>query len=125
MPLDNYQKNILRNTRSKERTQGIKFISLNTGAGFSSLDAYRQQTWTETDSLFSGAVLFNPYSAKRDTEAGFYKTSDIVIVCSRDNRTTAQSKDVKVEYDSIKFRINRVVDCEDTHEIMIYASRLE
>lgn len=126
MPLNNYQKTILRNVRTDERTLGLKFLSLTTGAGyFSPLDAYRKQTWVETATLFSGAVLIDPYSRKQDTAGGFYKTSDIVIIASRDHRTIATSKDVKVVYDSIKFRVNNVIDCEDTSEIVIRASRLE
>jgi len=125
MPLNQYQKHILQDIRADEQIYGLKFISLTTGAGYSALDAYKKQTWVETDTYFSGAVLFNPFSAKRDAEAGFYKTSEIVIIASRDHKTIAQSKDVKVQYESIKFRISRVVECEDTEEIVIYASRLE
>lgn len=126
MPLNSYQKHIIRDIRTDERTYGLKFWSLTTGASyFSPLDAYRKQTWTETSTLFSGAVLIDPYSRKQNTEGGFYKVSEIVIIASRDHRTVATSKDVKVEYDSIKFRVNRVVDCEDTNEIVINASRLE
>lgn len=125
MPLNNYQKHILRDFRVEEQIYGLQFITLTTGAGFSALDAYRKQTWVETTSYFSGALLWNPYSNKRDTEGGFTKLSDVVIVASRDNRDKAQSKDAKVVCDGIKFRIGRVIDCEDTHEIVIYASRLE
>lgn len=125
MPLNNYQKHILRDFRVEEQIYGLQFITLTTGSGFSALDAYRKQTWTETTSYFSGALLWNPYSNKRDTEGGFTKLSDVVIVASRDNRDKAQSKDAKVVCDGIKFRIGRIVDCEDTHEIIIYASRLE
>lgn len=126
MPLNAYQKHILRDFREDEQIYGLKFISLGTGSGyFSSFDAYRELTWVEIETIFSGAILFNPYSKKQDTAGGFYKTSDLVIVASRDHRTIAQSKDVKISYDSIKFRISKIVDCEDTNEIVIYATRLE
>ena len=125
MPLNQYQKHILRDFREDEQIYGLKFLTLTTGAGYSSFDAYRKQTWVESPMLFSGAVLISPYSKKQSTEGGFYKTSDIVIVASRAYRTTAQSKDVKVEYDTIKFRVDSVTDCEDTNEIVIHASRLE
>jgi len=125
MPLNNYQKHILRDVRADEWIYGLKFLSLTTGAGYSALDAYRKQTWTETSSFFSGSILWNPYSGKTDSAGGFYKTSDIIIVASRDHRSTAQSKDVKIEHDSIKFRVNRVIDCEDTNEIVLYATRLQ
>lgn len=126
MSLNIYQKVRLRNIRADERNFGLKFISLTTGASyFSSLDAYRRQTYTEVNTFFSGALLFNPFDAKRDAESGFYKTSEITIVASRDHKTIAQAKDTKIQYENIKFRINRVVDCEDTAEIVIHASRLE
>lgn len=120
-----YQKKILTALRADQRTYGMKFISLSTGGGYSALDAYRKQTWVETVTWFSGAFAWIPYSMKRDVEAGFYKTSDIVIIASRDHRTTAQGKDVRIEYENIKFRVSRVIDCEDTAEIVIYATRLE
>ncbi len=127
MPLNSYQKSILKTIREDENeVYGLKFISLSTGAGyFSSLDAYKKITWTESISYFSGAILWNPYSSKNSSEGGFYKLSSIVITCSRDNRTIAQKKDVKISYDSIKFKVDRVIDCEDTSEIVIHASRLE
>lgn len=126
MPLNNYQKHILRDIRTDEnKIYGLKFISLTTGAGYSALDAYKKQTWVETNTFFSGSVLWNPYSNKSDTAGGFYKTADIIIVASRNYLTTAQSKDVKVEHENIKFRINRVIDCEDTQEIVITATRLQ
>lgn len=126
MTLNQYQKTILENIRSDERNYGLKFISLTTGSGyFSALDAYRKQTYTEVETYFSGAVLFNPFDSKRDAEAGFFKTSEITIIASRDHKTVAQSKDVKIQYENITFRINKVVECEDTQEIVIYASRLE
>ncbi len=126
MPLNIYQRNILRDIREEERIYGLKFISLGTGSGyFSSFDAYRKLTWVETETIFSGAVLFNPYSKKQDTAGGFYKTSDLVIVASRDHRTIAQSKDVKISYEDTKFRVSKIIDCPDSGEIVIFATRLE
>ncbi len=125
MPLNTYQLNTLRNFRSDEFIYGIELITLTTGAGYSALDVYRRQTWVETSSFFSGALLWNPYSNKNSSEGGFYKMSDIIIVASRSYRTSASSKDAKIKYDSIEFRINNVIDCEDTNEIVIHASRLE
>lgn len=126
MPLNSYQKHILGDIRTEEQIYGLQFLSLTTGAGyFSSLDAYKKITWTETISYFSGALLWNPYSQKSGSEGGFYKTSELVIVTSRDNRTVAQSKDVKISYENTKFRVGKVIDCPDTGEIVIYASRLE
>lgn len=128
MPLDKYQKHILKDIRIEQQTYGLKFITLTTGSGyFSSLDAYRRNVpdYIEVNTYFSGALLFNPFSAKRDAEAGFYKTSEIIIVASRDHKTVAQNKDVKIQYEGIKFRVSKIIDCEDTNEIVIYATRLE
>lgn len=125
MTLDLYQLQILKDIRTDERPSGIKIISLTTGAGYSALDAYRQQSYTEVSSFFSGALLFNPFSEKMDSPGGFYNTSDIAIVCSRDNKSTLEAKDVKIEYENVKFRISKIIDCENTNEIVIYASRLE
>lgn len=125
MPLDSYQLYILKDIRKEERQLGLKFISLTTGSGYSALDAYRKQTYTEIYTLFSGALLFDPFSRKQDSAGGFYKTSEMIIVASRDHKTLAAAKDTKVQYDNIKFRIDKVIDCEDTEEIVIYATRLE
>lgn len=126
MPLNRYQLNTLIDFRIEEQNLGFKFISLTTGAGyFSPLDAYRKQTYTEVYTPFSGAALLSPSSNKVGTESGFYQTSEIVIVASRSHKTTAQAKDTKVQYENIKFRVNKVTDCPDTEEIVIYASRLE
>lgn len=125
MPLDAYQKEVLKNIRTEQFTAGLKFISLTTGAGYSALDAYRKQSYTEVETLFSGSVLFNPFSQKEDSAGGFYKTSELVIVASRDNKTVAQSKDVKIQYEGIKFRVSKVIDCEESWEIVINANRLE
>lgn len=127
MPLNIYQKHILRDIRADEYSvQSLKFISLTTGSGyFSALDAYRKQTYTEVETYFSGACLMNPFSAKRDVESGFYQTSEILIIASRDFKTVAQNKDTKIQYQDIKFRVSKIIDCEDTAEIVIYASRLE
>ena len=125
MPLNAYQLHILRDTRAQEFIYGLKFLTLTTGAGYSALDAYRKLTWVETSTLFSGSVAFNPYSNKNDNEGGFHQSSDMIVTTSRDYRSTAQSKDVKIQYDSIKFRINRIIDCEDSNEIVLFLSRLE
>jgi len=125
MPLNCYQLNVLKDFRVKEQVYGIELISMVTGAGFSGLDAYRKQTWVENSIFFSGAILWNPYENKFSTEGGFTKLADVVIVASRDNRTKAQSKDTKIRYDGIKFFISKVIDCEDTSEIVIFASKLE
>lgn len=124
MPLNNYQKNILRDIRAEERIYGLKFLTL-TGSGYSALNAYRSQTWTEVTTLFSGAVHTNPYANKRDVEGGFYNVSDLVIVASRDHLAKATAKDTKVQHASTKYRINKVVDCEDTSEIVLFVSQLE
>lgn len=126
MPLNSYQKHIIRDIRTDERTYGLQFLSLTTGAGyFSPLDAYRKQSYVEVATPFSGAVLTAPYANKKSSEGGFYLQSDLVIVASRDHLSIANSKNVKLEYANIKFLVNKVVDCEDTSEIVIHASRLE
>jgi len=125
MPLDAYMKHVLSDVRKEERTQGVQFLSLSTGAGFNSLDAYRKQTYIETPSFYSGSLLLNPSSNKSDTAGGFFHQSDLVAVLGRDAKTTAESKDVKIIYSSITFRVSRVVDCPETDEIVVYANRLE
>ena len=126
MPLDIYQLHVLRDFRVKEQLYGLKFITLSTGAGyFSPYDAYKKITYTETETFFSGAVLFSPYPKKSDSAGGFYNVSDLVIVASIDNKNIAQSKDVKVSYDGINYRVDKCVSCPDTNEIVINATRLE
>ena len=125
MPLNSYQKHILRDFRADEQVYGVTLWTLTTGAGYSALDAYKQQTWVETDTIFSGAVLWSPYMGKQDTAGGFYNKSDLVIVASRDNKAAVQAKDIKLEFDDIKFRVSKIIDCEDTNEIVIFATRLE
>jgi len=126
MPLDIYQLNVLKDFRVKEQIYGLKFISLGTGAGyFSPLDAYKKITYTETETFFSGAVLFSPYPKKLDSAGGFYNTSDLTIVASIDNKTIAESKDVKVSYEGINYRVDKVISCPDTQELVINATRLE
>lgn len=70
-------------------------------------------------------MLLDPSSRKSSTEGGFFQLSDIIIVASRDNKTIAQSKDTKVQYENIKFLVSKVTDCPDTEEIVIFANRLE
>jgi len=125
MPLSLYQLNVLRDFRTDEMIYGITLLTLSTGAGYSAFDAYKKQTWVTTTSYFSGALLWNPYSSKQDSEGGFTKLADVVIIASRDNRTSAQSKDAKISYGGVNFRISKVIDCEDSGEIVIYASKLE
>jgi len=126
MPLDSYQLGVLRDFRVKEQLYGLKFITLSTGAGyFSQYDAYKKITYTEAETFFSGAVLFSPYPKKSDSAGGFYNTSDLTIVASIDNKTIAQSKDVKVSYEGITYRVDKVISCPDTNELVINATRLE
>lgn len=126
MPLNSYQKHILSDRRSEERTLGLKFLNLGTGSGyFSSYDAYRKVTYVETSTLFSGAVYTNPYASKQNSEGGFYNLSELVIVASRDYLSNATQKNTKVEYVNTKYRVNRVVDCIDTSEIVLFVSQLE
>ena len=124
MPLTEYQKYILRDIRSEERIYGLKFLTL-TGSGYSALNAYRSQTWTEVVTLFSGAVYTNPYANRKDSEGGFFNVSDLIIVASRDHLIKATVKDTKVQHSNTKYRINKVVDCEDSAEIVLYVSQLE
>lgn len=128
MALSIYQRIVLQDIRADERNFGLKFVSLTTGSGyFSPLDAYRRNVpeYTEVSTYFSGAVLFNPFDAKRDIESGFYRQSEMVIIASIDYKSTAQAKNTKIQYESINFRITKIIECEDTAEIVIYASRLE
>jgi len=126
MPLNSYQKFILSDIRADERTLGLQFINLGTGSGyFSAYDAYRQVTYTETSTLFSGAIYTNPYTSKRDDSGGWYNLSELVIVASRDYLSNATQKDTKVLYGSTKYRVNKVIDCEDSGELVLFVSQLE
>lgn len=126
MPLNSYQKHILSDIRSDERTLGLQFINLGTGSGyFSEYDAYRKVTYTEVSTPFSGAVYTTPYASKTDSEGGFYNLSQLVIIASRDYLSNATQKDTKIEYANTKYRVNKVVDCIDTLELVLFVSQLE
>jgi hypothetical protein len=124
--LSTYQKFILRTTLDKERTEYVTCYTLSTGAGyFSAYDAYRKLSYVETAIVLTGSVLFSPASMKNTSEGGYYQTSDVTIVFSRDNKALVQAKDTKLMFNSVKFRVNRLIDCTDSNEIVVFASRLE
>lgn len=124
MLLSEYQRKILREVRADQQTDGLEFLTL-TGSGFASFDAYRKQTYVETSSFFSGAVVWNAYVNKKDTEGGYSKASDITVVASREYKDKAEEKDVKLRFKGIKFRVSKIIDCEDSGEIVVEATRLE
>ena len=133
MPLDPYQQKILQGIRIDEQDRGITlFTYSSTGAGFNADDIYgRRIGWTESISFFSGSVAWPRRIERVGMEGGWVPDSDATITCSRDylgplgTGSGFKERFNHIIIDNVKFKPQRIVDCIETQEIVVYCERLE
>lgn len=128
--LSPYQQKYVLGKRQQAYDHGITLWVMATGAGWSADDAYRQLTWVPTTTPFTGAVAYGPWRGRTDTSGGYHVTSDITIVTSAALRDTVDQPKIKFQLESgagtagTFYRSDRIIDCPDTDEIVIYASKI-
>lgn len=133
--LSPYLQKYLQNKRSNlGYSYGITLWTIGTGAGWSADDAYRRPSsgnWVPTLNIFTGAVGFGSWRGRTDTTGGYYQTSDVTIVASDSWKDKISSERTKIQLESgagtigVFYRADRIVDCPDTDEIVVYASRIQ
>ena len=117
------QKKFLASLRKDQFDAGIELYAF-TGAGAVNNDAYARQTYVHTlQRRFSGAISWGRFIDRRDTEGGYYEVSDIAIAASRDEKSYVQQRDFYLKVDGVELRVKRLVDLEDTREILMYCEK--
>lgn len=132
MPLNPYQQKVLQTIRIDEWDRGITLVTYSsTGAGFNADDIYaRRENWMELRSFFSGSVAWPRRLEKFSTEGGWVPDSDVTVTCSRfymDSLGTGSGFKEKFNHiivDNIRFRPQRITDCIETNEIVIYCKKM-
>jgi hypothetical protein len=120
----------MQKVRGEFYDHGITLWSLGTGAGWAADDAYRQVSWVPTLTPYSGAVAYGPWQGRTDSSGGYYITADITIVTNDSYKGSFSQPKVKFQLESGSgtagtfYRPEQIVDCPDTDEIVIYASRI-
>ena len=128
--LSPYIQKYLQAMRAEFYDHGITLWTLGTGAGWSADDAYRQVTYVPSLSPFTGSVAYGSWRGRTDTSGGYYETSDITIVTNASLRNDISQPKVKFQLESgagtagTFYQPNRIVDCPDTDEIVIYAAKI-
>jgi len=130
--LSPYLQSYLQDKRSElGYSYGITLWTMGTGSGWSGNDAYRRLTWVPSLNIFTGSVAFGTWRGRSDTTGGYYQTSDITVVAHDSLRNTMALPKVKLQLESgagaigVFYRPDKIVDCPDTNEIVIYASRIQ
>ncbi len=128
--LSPYLQKAIQTFRAEFYNHGITLWTLGTGAGWSADDAYRDVTYVPSLSPFTGSVAYGSWRGRTDTSGGYYETSDITIVTNASLKNDVSESKVKLQLESgagtagIFYRPDRIIDCPDTDEVVIYASRI-
>jgi hypothetical protein len=118
------QKIKLKNIRSDFKTLPCTLWTISK-SGNSSTDFYRRAvTITSGSRLFSGAVAWANTIYRKDSQGGFYKTSDVTIVCSYDEKNTLDTNNSYLVCEGVPLRMKSLAQATDTNEIVIYCERL-
>jgi hypothetical protein len=122
--LNQSQKNKLKNVRSLFRTIPCTLWTI-TKNTISSNDFYRRPTTITSGShLFSGSVAWSNVIYRTDSAGGFYKTSEVAIVTSYDEKDYLDSENSYLVCEGVPLRMKNMAQATDTNELVIYCERL-
>lgn len=123
MPLNQYQKVHLRSIRSDERIYGVTLWTL-TESGIGGDDIYAVPAISSGARIFSGAVGWTNTVERSRSEGGYHELSDVTIVASLDEKQYLNAENAYLAVENINIKIDRMVECLDTAEIVVYGTKL-
>lgn len=118
------QKNKLKNIRALFNTIPCTLWTI-TKNSVTSNDFYkRPSTIVSGAHMFSGSVAWSNFIYRQDSSGGFFKTSDVAIVCSLDEKSYLDTENSYLVCETVPLRMKNMVQATDTNEIVIYCERL-
>ena len=118
------QKNKLKNIRALFNTIPCALWTI-TKSNVTTSDFYKRPvSITSGSHFFSGAVAWSNFTYRQDSSGGFYKTSDVAIVCSLDEKSYIDTENSYLVCETIPLRMKNMVQATDTNEIVIYCERI-
>lgn len=118
------QKNKLKNIRTLFSTIPCSLWTI-TKNSVTSNDFYkRASTITSGSRVFSGSVAWSNFIYRQDSAGGFFKTSDVAIVCSLDEKQYLDTENSYLVCEAVALRMKNMIQATDTNEIVIYCERL-
>ena len=122
--LTQYQKDKLKSVTEDFNTIPCTLWTV-TKNSVSTSDFYRRPTSTSSGShIFSGSVAWSNYIYRQDSSGGFYKTSDVTIICSLDEKSHLDTENSYLVCESVGLRIKNMIQATDTNELVISCERL-
>ena len=118
------QKNRLKDVRTIFRTIPCTLWTV-TKSGVTNTDFYRRPTTTTSGArIFTGAVAWSNTIYRADSTGGFYKTSQVAIVCSYDEKSFLDTQNSYLVCEGVPLKMKSLVQATDTNELVIYCDRL-
>ena len=79
---------------------------------------------TSGSRIFTGAVAWSSFIYRHDSAGGSYKTSDVTIVCSLDEKATLNTDNSYLVCETVMLRMKSMTQATDTNELVIYCERI-
>lgn len=74
--------------------------------------------------FFSGSVAWSTFIYRHDASGGLYKTSDVTIVCSLDEKSYLDTNNSYLVCETVMLRMKTMAQATDTNELVIYCERI-
>lgn len=119
------QKNKLSSVRSDFKQIGVALWTI-TKNSVDSTDIYgRAVTLTTGSRFFSGSVAWSSTVMRLDSTGGYYKTSDVNIIVSFNEKDYIDKENCYLVCEGVKLRMKDFSQATDTNEMVIHCERLD
>jgi len=122
--LSDYQKRAIRTVRSDFKQLAVALWTI-TKSGVSADDMYGRATSISSGSrFFSGSIAWSSTVMRLDSSGGYYKTSDVSIIVSLDEKDYIDTENNYIVCEGVKLRVKDMARATDTNELVIHCERL-
>jgi len=122
--LTNSQKLAIMDVRSDFKQLPVALWTISK-IGVNANDAYGRATnITSGSDLFSGSIAWGSTIMRVDSQGGYYKTSDVTIVVSLDQKDDLDTENSYLVCEGVKLRMKELAQASDTNEIVVHCERL-
>ena len=122
--LNDTQKAKLQSIRSNWKQIPVALWTISK-TGVNANDAYgRASSITSGSSFFSGSIAWGSTIMRVDSPGGYYKTSDVSIVVSLDEKDKLDSENNYLICEGVKLRMKDFAQATDTNELVVHCERL-
>jgi len=123
--LNDSQKRAVRNVRTDFKQLGVELWTISK-TGVSANDIYgRASSITSGSRMFSGSIAWRDTVMRIDSAGGYYKTSDVSIVVSFDEKDYIDAENNYIVCEGIRLRVKDMAQATDTNELIIHCERLD